>query len=40
MKEYIKRMFNEGKLTEAGVKAAVKKKWITAAESKEILGKK
>lgn len=40
MKEYIERMFKEGKLSAAGVKAAVKKKWITAAESKEILGGK
>ena len=40
MKEYIERMFKEGKLTVAGVKAAVKKKWITSAESKGILNSK
>jgi len=36
----VERLYKEGKITETGVKNAVKKKWITNKELKEILKNK
>lgn len=37
MFETIRRLFQEGKLTEAGVEAAVEKGWLTQAQAQEIV---
>lgn len=37
MFETIRRLFQEGKLTEAGVEAAAAKRWITQAQAREIV---
>lgn len=40
MFERIKKLYREGKLTEAGVYAAVEKGWITQAEARAIISGK
>lgn len=37
MFETIRRLFQEGKLTEAGVEAAAMKGWITPEQAREIV---
>ena len=38
MFERLKRLYNEGKIDEAGLQAAVEKGWITAEQKAEIIG--
>lgn len=38
MFETIKRLYESGKMSEAGVRAAVEKGWLTAAQYQEITG--
>lgn len=37
MFERLKRLYNEGKIDEAGLQAAVEKGWITAEQKQEIM---
>lgn len=37
MYERLKRLYDEGRITEASLKNAVKKKWITEKEMEEII---
>lgn len=39
MFETVKRLYNSGKLTTAGVQRAVEKGWITEAQARDILSK-
>lgn len=38
MFERLKRLYNEGKIDEAGLQVAVEKGWITAEEKAQIIG--
>lgn len=40
MYERLKRLYDEGRIMEAGLKNAVKKKWITEKEMEEIIKEK
>mgnify|MGYP000712045885 CR=1 FL=1 len=39
MYETLKRLYDEGKLTEKGIRNAVKRRWITEKQAEEILAK-
>ena len=39
MYETLKRLYDEGKLTEKGIRNAVKRGWITQEQAEEILAK-